>query len=210
MKNITDLLPTSRGRLKQHEKPQGERISDNGAMFISKLFAELKVIFPAWKAAFPTDEEEALARQIWSKGLIENNCASRQHLSRGMAKARLHDKPFLPSIGMFIKWCEADGADLGLPTEREAFNQAIGNGGEKHPATLYALNLIDSHELRSTNTERAQKIWREAWQDTVRHVETGGALPLPIPRENRLERAPMEQEKAIENVNRLKDLLGGL
>jgi hypothetical protein len=44
-------------------------------------------------------------RQQWLIGFLENGITSDLQINEGMAKARKYNKPFLPSVGQFIEWC---------------------------------------------------------------------------------------------------------
>lgn len=46
------------------------------------------------------------AKAEWFKGLIENDITEEWVINRGLAVARKHNSPFLPSIGQFIEWCK--------------------------------------------------------------------------------------------------------
>lgn len=46
------------------------------------------------------------AKAEWFKGLVENDITEEWVINRGLAVARKHNSPFLPSIGQFIEWCK--------------------------------------------------------------------------------------------------------
>ena len=178
-KPVAQIIPMAAHQAATGYEPQ-RSMTGSDAKFIGKLFTQLKDIFPAWRTAFPTIESEAGARREWSIGLIEAGCTSREQISRGMRKARQHSQPWLPSIGMFIEWCQADSTELGLPSMEQAYNQAVGNERVKHPAVVFTLrNLADSYGFKQMATKDSKAAWAKAWQQTILHVERGGELPKP-------------------------------
>jgi len=91
---------------------------------MAKLFEQLKIIFPAWHTAWPTEQQQQGARIEWLKAFGENGIQTREQLGRGMTKARAHDSAFLPSVGTFIAWCKVTASDLCLPNADEAAHMA--------------------------------------------------------------------------------------
>jgi hypothetical protein len=127
-------LPT-RG---EHYQPhQPAPISDREAEVVGRLLERLKLIFPAWKRAFPTESAERRAGQEWTRALIDADCTSREQLARGMRQARMQSIPFFPSPGQFIEWCEATPESLGLPTLDNALHE-VATRRFSHPAVTLA------------------------------------------------------------------------
>lgn len=182
-------------------------MTQSDAKFIGMLFSQLKNIFPAWRVAFPTPESEAGARHEWSVGLIDANCTTREQLSRGLKKARLSASPWLPSVGMFIDWCKADGTEFGLPTEEEAYQQAVGNRREQHPAVIHTLrNMEDPHAFRTMAATDSRRLFAACWQKTVGFVETGGVFPKLEPK---LEKTTSPADKAF-GLQQIKSIINNL
>ena len=88
---------------------------------------------------------------------------------------------FPPTPLSFRAMCLPSGEELGLPSEEEAFQQAVGNRTRKHPSVIHTLRHTDSFALCRLDTLSARQIWGKAWAETVSHVMAGGELPEPEP-----------------------------
>lgn len=83
-----------------------------------------------------------------------------------------------PNPMAFRAMCLPTGEDMGLPSESEAFAQAVGNRTSKHPSVVLTLcEYVDPHALRRASEKDAAMMWAKAWAKTVEHVAAGGALP---------------------------------
>ena len=114
-----------------------------------------------------------------------------------------------PAALEFRALCLPTEADLGLPTLNEAFNQAVGNRGEKHPAVIHTLRQTDAFALRRMPAADALKVFAPIWAETVRMVAAGGellerqaALPDGVPTKT--------PENKREGHARLMDVLGDI
>lgn len=205
-----NLMAAMKAEVQQNAINHQQKFTQDDGRFIGMLFNQLKSIFPAWKVAFPDSASEEGARREWTRGLIDADCTSREKLARGMKMARLHDKPFLPSIGMFVAWCKPSSEELGLPSEEQAMRQTHEVGAVRHPAVIYAIRQIDDyHGFKMSNTEKAKKIWSEAWAKTIQFVQDGGVFPEPeIQVEHKPE--PMSEEDLADALNTLDSILGGV
>lgn len=196
------------GAVNNH-KPQPEKPTEHDGRVIGLLFDRLKQIFPAWKVSYPTEREEAEARKTWLRALTENHVTTPEQIKRGLEKARLYDRPFMPSVGQFIKWCELDGADLCLPDNETAFAQSVGDG-KKHPAVIYTLRqMTDVYNYRLRKEADARKEWAQVWQKTIAYVAAGGELPRPEKQiEQKVVAAP--QEVALSHIEKMRAALRGV
>lgn len=83
--------------------------------FINRLMSSLKAIFPA-QQRFTESEYNQVKRQ-WALGLIDAKTTEYEVIKGGLKKARQHNSPYFPSVGMFIAWCrEAYIESLDVPT----------------------------------------------------------------------------------------------
>ena len=84
-----------------------------------------------------------------------------------------------PSALAFRDLCLPTSEDLGLPSDDDAFSQAVGNASEKHPSVIHTLrNMGDEvYKLRRSESGKAEKIFKKHWDKTVEHVMAGGELP---------------------------------
>lgn len=102
-------------------------------------------------------------------------------ISAMIACGRYREMP--PNPMVFRSMCLPKAEDFGLPSEDEAFAQAIGNRSEKHPAVVFTLRSMgdEAFQMRREKTDEARRLWAQHWAKTVDHVANGGELPQPEP-----------------------------
>ena len=176
------------------------------------LFAELRSIFPAWKWAFPDDQSQNQAKRTWAKAFIENRIHSIQQVQRGLSKARASGSPHIPSVGQFIKWCQPEPSDFGLPDEREAYFEALRNATEfeqkewSHPAVFVASRETTTHVLRAKAEKDSYAMFQRNYQIACRRVFSGEDLskeiPLALP--EKATYMPVAKDVGLKNFRRAK------
>lgn len=112
-------------RVNLAKKEDSVIVDEFAKKIIDKVFAELSVIFPAWKNAWPTEKEMSMAKLQWTKAFVENDISTIEQISYGFAKARRSKTDFLPSCGKFISWCEPTPEDMGFPSEQQAMKECV-------------------------------------------------------------------------------------
>jgi len=207
--NAAGIAVRAVNNVEKYQAPEKRQPTQRDGEIIGLLFDRLKQIFPAWKVSYPTEREEAEARKTWLRALTENHVTTPEQIKRGLEKARLYDRPFMPSVGQFIKWCELDSEALGLPSSEEAFRQSVSDG-KKHPAVIYALRkLADPYSYRMSKESDARKAWGRVWNETVKYVAAGGELPRPEKQiEQKVVAAP--QDVALSHIEKMRSALRGV
>ncbi|MER5080553.1 replication protein P [Providencia stuartii] len=188
------------------------------ARIINILFAELQSCFPAWKATFPSKSDVDAAKRTWSKGLLEAGITTEQQLKYGLRKARQEESPFWPSLGQFVKWCQPEPADHGLPSVRQAYTEACrkshpaaDRSSWSHPAVYIAAREVGSFELTNLPSSQSQPLFERAYAIAVRRVMAGEDLNTEIPKALPEQPAPrpVDPEVARKHIDRLKKMLRG-
>ncbi len=77
---------------------------------INRVFIGLKRAFPAWRHHIRSEEEESGIKKEWIKAFQQHGINTQEQIANGFKYARLHDSPYFPSVGMFIKWCNTKDA----------------------------------------------------------------------------------------------------
>ncbi|MCX4072432.1 replication protein P [Aeromonas caviae] len=142
---------------------------------MAKLFEQLKIIFPAWHTAWPTERQQQSARMEWLKAFGENGIATREQLGRGLTKARAHNSDFLPSVGTFIAWCKVSATDLCLPDADEAARMA----SRRDPLAPAAVKLAARACKWLSSNARADewgKEFKRKYAELVERAAKGGDL----------------------------------
>lgn len=121
MKNITDVISAGVTRSHDvdtyaHNRHRQNSSSQQTTTIVNELFRQLRAAFPACMANFKTQADVDEFRRQWLLAFAENGINSLKQIERGMRIARQQQRPFMPSPGQFIAWCN-EGAvqDSGLP-----------------------------------------------------------------------------------------------
>ncbi|MBC6396296.1 replication protein P [Aeromonas hydrophila] len=188
------------------------------ASVINHLFSELQSCFPAWRQTFTSKADIDAAKRVWARGLVEAGIHSEQQLQWGLRKARRSESPFWPSVGQFIKWCQPDPAEFGLPTPEAAFREASRNSHPAsvdckwtHPAVYVAAREAGKFELANLPRDKSWPLFQRAYSITVRRVLEGEDLSCEIPKALPQKREPrsVDPKVAQQHIERLKKMLKG-
>lgn len=148
--------------------PPQHALTDHDSQMVSLLFEQLKIVFPAWRHAFPSDDSQRRALAEWTRALVDADCTSREQLQLGMRVAREQEIPFFPSTGMFIKWCQITPEALGLPTVDQALAD-VARHRKSHPAVVIAARAT-RFERQTLTADEYRKVFAQAYDQVVRRV----------------------------------------
>ncbi|EOE6246791.1 replication protein P [Vibrio parahaemolyticus] len=211
--------PTQSFSREEESKPDSDQLQAV-ARIINILFAQLQSCFPAWKATFASKSDVDAAKRTWTKGLLEAGIITDQQLQCGLRKARQAESPFWPSLGQFVKWCQPDPVDYGLPDTRKAYLEACRNSHRlaemtndewSHPAVYIALKNTGTFDIRNRKEAETWPIFERNYEIAVRRVLAGEDLNVEIPKAlpPRPAPRPVDPEVAKQHLERLKKMLKG-
>ncbi|HHQ4509457.1 TPA: replication protein P [Aeromonas hydrophila] len=158
--------------------PPQRALTDHDSQMVSLLFEQLKIVFPAWRHAFPSDDSQRRALAEWTRALVDANCTSREQLQLGMQVAREQEIPFFPSTGMFIKWCQITPEALGLPTVDQALAD-VARHRKSHPAVVIAARAT-RFERQTLTADEYRKVFAQAYDQVVRRVMAGEDIETEV------------------------------
>lgn len=158
--------------------PPQRALTDHDSQMVSMLFEQLKIVFPAWKHAFPSDDSQRRALAEWTRALVDADCTSREQLQLGMRVAREQEIPFFPSTGMFIKWCQITPEALGLPTLDQALAD-VARHRKSHPAVVIAARAT-RFERQTLTADEYRKVFAQAYDQVVRRVMAGEDIEAEV------------------------------
>ncbi|WP_323891627.1 replication protein P [Aeromonas veronii] len=153
-------------------------LTDYDSQMVSLLFEQLKIVFPAWRHAFPSDDSQRRALAEWTRALVDADCTSREQLQLGMRVAREQEIPFFPSTGMFIKWCQITPEALGLPTVDQALVDVVRHR-KSHPAVVIAARAT-RFERQTLTADEYRKVFAQAYDQVVRRVMAGEDIEAEV------------------------------
>ena len=158
--------------------PPQRALTDHDSQMVSLLFEQLKIVFPAWRHAFPSDDSQRRALAEWTRALVDADCTSREQLQLGMRVAREQEIPFFPSTGMFIKWCQITPDALGLPTVDQALAD-VARHRKSHPAVVIAARAT-RFERQTLTADEYRKVFAQAYDQVVRRVMAGEDIEAEV------------------------------
>ena len=191
---------------------------------INWLMRQLMAIFPAWNASLrglsekERNEQQGRTKAQWLEGLIEAGLTTEGALYAGLSKARQHDSPYLPSVGMFIKWCEEAALETrGMPTELQAYLAwsrisqyplKEQDWTREHPAVYWAAQQLAAERfnlMQEKYEHRRRERFRLAWRSAIDAALSGYDFTriLPPPPEKQEPPKPTSKERAAEECGRL-------
>ncbi len=183
-------------------------VPQQAAMIINKLFFDLKVIFPAWRSAFPEESFEDNAKREWTKAFIENKIAHTSQVELALSKARAWGEPWFPSVGQFIKWCKPSLENYGLPTAEQAFRKVINGQKRSHPVLYATAQATGSRELKTMPHNDLLKLFTRNYeiicQKFIHGEDFSNVIPKALPEKVYV---VTNQTQAVKNASGLRQIL---
>lgn len=207
-------------------RPEPASLNTEAVGFVNDLFKSLQVAYPAWRQAFPTDQDLQLAKKSWIRAFAENGVTAKEQVARGMKRARRDESDFFPSVGKFISWCRLSPEEMGLPSEDLAWREINQHSHHvlvhkwSHPAIYEAGSRTGWFDIRTRSDERERAGLRKAFRGhylaVIKELEQGAEFTIPAADETRLEhhrngeQVMTEQSKAKsrEIIRQLRASLG--
>lgn len=127
----------------------------------------------SWVSSYGTDPTPE-----WEMAIRD---CSREMIKRGLDRCVQEFKSWPPNPIEFRSLCYPTMAELGLPSEEQAFQQAVGNVPDRHPAVIFTLRNMgsESFRLRRTDEKASRAMFNNQWVQTVQFMSDGGELPEP-------------------------------
>lgn len=182
MEKISNLINFE--KIKQQRSEEGAW-EQKTAKIINLLFRELQDIFPAFKQAWPTQEDFNRAKKSWTKAFIAAGICDIEHLRYGIKKCRLSESAFAPSAGKFIKWCMPDPTEIGLPSVEDAYLEAIENSHPtstkkwSHHVIRHSRNMTGSFELFALQKSKSFALFKRNYEISIRQFINGQLKEIP-------------------------------
>jgi hypothetical protein len=102
----------------------GKKYDQTTAEIINELFRILVAINPAFKQAWPTEQEFSNTKRQWVIAFEENGICSLEAVKHGISSVRRSPTPFIPSPGAFIEASKMTPEQLGAPSLEDAYAEA--------------------------------------------------------------------------------------
>ena len=153
--------------------------------FIHWLFDEIQAILPAFKQAWPSEQEFEQAKREWVKALNQVGLTEIEAIKRGVARFRVLPTPFVPSPGQFIEMC-LQNDDLGLPSIHEAWQEVkkqISESEKKwsHVCIQHSYKQTGSWDLKHLSEKDALALFTRNYEISCRMFREGKEFEPILP-----------------------------
>lgn len=107
---------------------------------------------------------------------------SQKDIQRVWPRMKKEFPDFPPTPMRFTILCQPRAEDVGFPNDETAYQQAIGNLPEKHPAVAYTRSLMGSTAslLAQMNDKTARSTFLNYYHEVISKVDNGFEIPLAI------------------------------
>jgi hypothetical protein len=168
------------------------KIDTGTADVVNSLFKELKAIFPAWKQAWPLDDDLKTAKRSWIKAFMAQGITRIEQIRYGIENCRKLGTDFIPSVGKFVAMCQPSPEDLGIPTHEVAYAESVANAhpsmaGSRewsHQAVYHAASQCGFSALSTMKADVSRKLFDRNYDITIQMMLKGERLrniPLALP-----------------------------
>lgn len=150
---------------------------------VNSLIKELKAIFPAWRQAWPDDDDLQAYKRSMTKGFIAEGITSVEQIRFGVRACRTLPTNFVPSVGSFIAMCKPTPEMLGLPSEDDAYAEAARNSYPgsgravwSHPAVSHAAREVGLYNLSTMPLKASRLLFNRSYAIVCRMLANGEEL----------------------------------
>jgi hypothetical protein len=172
--------------------PQGN--AEQVSVVFNDLFKQLRAMFPASMANIREQDDLNNFRQQWLLAFAENGIRTKAQVDAGLRIARQQERPFLPSPGQFVTWCqEGEGVAHGLPTSAELYDLVVTYNAKKYrypspeafpwPSNAcywMVTRLSDRMRNLAMTDAELRKECVKSLRAMVKRIDAGMEIPVPV------------------------------
>lgn len=188
---------------------------DKTIEIVNQIFKDLFRIKPAFKQAFPSQDDLLSTKRHWLAAFKDSRIHSIEMIKNGMKEIRKSPSPFFPSPGEFIKLCSINPSDYGTPTIEKAYTEACyyshpssGKKNWSHPCIKHAWSLVGSWELQQQSKSITFPLFEKFYQEGLSLFANGQLKDLLEDKTHdvqKIKEESLKRQKVSENFN---DVLG--
>lgn len=147
---------------------------------VNLLFKSLCRIFPAFRSAWPTQQDYEGAKREWFKAFNSAGLTNIDSIKIGLEKFRILRTPFVPSPGQFIALCKPDRNDL--PSLDDAYKESCKNSHPSsdkkwsHQVVYHAYRMTDQFVLSNFPRNQSFPIFERNYDLALGMYEDGKPL----------------------------------
>lgn len=195
---------------------QAPNVTEFDGKVIDSAFDKLKILFPV---GAPKAEQEAGIKAEWIKTLAAQRIDNLDLVQRGINRARCErdgKRLFWPSPLQFCHWCRASLDDMGLPSVRQAYDEAMRNYRDverhkwSHPVVRLALRESGGKWLfASATADESFNVFERNYTMLIRRYAAGDEIDFNLPKAlPETVYRPTGQQQSRENISNLREKFG--
>lgn len=156
---------------------------------VNRLFRQIRDNRPAWRQAWATTAALESAKLQWLAAFVENGIHDwDRQIELGLRRLREDESDFVPSPGKFIAWCRPTAEMLGLPSDQDAWREAVNGCADperwrwSHEAVRTAAESVGFWELRQGDggTDSLRRRFAAAYGQVLNRVARGEPVSPPV------------------------------
>lgn len=198
---------------------RGNQDTEQDRKIISFIFHKLQAICPAWQqslAGMAQGEKEQLLKTIkreWLNSLMSAGINDQRTIDYALNRVKEEGSPFLPTIGVFLRYCEEGSLPAGIKTPEQSYKEVCEYQclpREKRqpsglsPEVWHTLgNLNDLHSWRHMAETKHKQYWLDEYKRTVKRLKDGRPLDEAPPPRKAIENKPTPTNR-VDAISRLK------
>ncbi len=162
---------------------QDGSIDARTAKIIDRLFLRLCGIFPAFRQAWPSQEEYNSAKYEWTTAFVSAKLSDVNKIKFGLDKFKGLKNPFVPTPGQFIAMCNPSPGEMGMPSMHMAYKEACENSHPSvknkewsHPTVHHAWKECGSYNLSNWAQVQSRPLFERNYEIACRLFSNGEKL----------------------------------
>lgn len=203
--NLVNLNRVNSGTTPKTESdPQPDKVT-------SRLFAKFGLMYGhKWVSIYPDSDVLIEAEREWGRALAG---LSLDDIKRALDRCIDLHPAWPPTVGEFKQLCAPDYADIGVPSQDQAWAQICReDSAYSHGVVLAARNdpRCDAYNWRLLPGDQGLKKFEPIYREYVRRVVDGEVFELPVMIENRVGKPATWAERKAHAANHLQSIRGAL
>lgn len=212
MEHISNLMNTSSLNVKREESKYDTALDLHVTDVVNKLFAFFYGICRGFEKQYHDPKRLNIEKTQWIRAFMDVGLNTLEKIQLGVKKCRIESPINTPTIGQFIKWCNPEPQDIGLPTLEQAYEISIHINRQfsdykpscqkTYSVIRHVIDQIGSMEFRSMKAERAFKTFERYYPIACNQFVEGKLKEIPKAITEKPEEHPEDRPRS--NEARLK------
>lgn len=179
MEKISNVIGNAELEIKRREKQQYKPINEEIKKIVDKIFVFFYSICRGFDKQYSDPRRLELEKAQWVKALEDEGITKIEYIEFAIKRCRKASPINTPTIGQFLKWCNPNANQLGLPDVTDAYDEAVRNsypGSEKkwsHEVVYQAWIRSNPYSLCRDPSKQTFLIFEENYAIAVKMYARG-------------------------------------